>query len=67
MGCGEMYFTCKQCRYTFVDTKNTETCVDCGCASIRTATNEEIKEYLQYQQELACYKQYANSAFAEKR
>lgn len=43
-----MYFTCKKCKYTFEVADVPERCPDCGMIAVRTATEEEIKEYRQY-------------------
>ena len=43
-----MFFTCNECKYTFVSEKTPERCPDCGKIAVRKATEEEIEEYKQY-------------------
>ena len=43
-----MFFTCNECKYTFVAEKTPERCPDCGKIAVRKATEEEIEEYKEY-------------------
>ena len=43
-----MFFTCNECKYTFVSEKTPERCPDCGKIAVRNATEEEIEEYNEY-------------------
>lgn len=49
-----MFFTCNECKYTFVSEKIPERCPDCGKIAIRKATDEEIAEYKQYRLLFEC-------------
>ena len=46
-----MFFTCKDCSYTFKSAEKPERCPDCGSFKVRNATEEEIEEYKQYRRE----------------
>ncbi len=46
-----MYFTCKDCIYTFEAGVKLERCPDCGMIAVRDATDIEIEQYKQYRRE----------------
>lgn len=46
-----MIYVCEKCHFTFERVGNIEQCPDCGKMSIRQATEEEIKKYLQIKEE----------------
>ena len=46
-----MFFTCKDCNYTFKSAEKPERCPDCGRFAVRDATDAEIEQYKQYRLE----------------
>ena len=46
-----MFFTCKDCNYTFKSAEKPERCPDCGMIAVRDATAAEIEQYIKYRQE----------------
>ena len=49
--CKKIYH-CDACRYTFETSQCSIKCPDCGKDAVRDATEEEIKEFYEIQEEL---------------